>query len=184
MPVKILGATTGSVTLEAPDSGSDVTVSLPGVSGELLPLAGGKILQIVRATDTTLRSTTSTSLVDATGMSVTITPQKSDSAIIIIASFFQSNSGSTDNTESRYQIADASDNAISGAQTTQSGTTGLTGSGTRTFRSPVKMLGYATPATTSAVTYKLRFQSSDATMTSNIANASATGQMFAIEVSA
>ncbi len=38
-------------------------------------IAGGKILQVVRATDSTSRSTTSTSFVDVTGMTVTITPQ-------------------------------------------------------------------------------------------------------------
>ncbi|HEY7821527.1 MAG TPA: hypothetical protein VIG24_01775, partial [Acidimicrobiia bacterium] len=41
-------------------------------------LTSGKILQVVRATDGTNRTTTSTSFVDAS-ISVTITPQKNDS---------------------------------------------------------------------------------------------------------
>jgi hypothetical protein len=52
-----------------------------------LDVAGGKILQIVRATDSTNRSTTSTSFADVTGMSVTITPQKSTSSILVLANF-------------------------------------------------------------------------------------------------
>ena len=35
MPVKINGATSGSVTLAAPATGSDVTLTLPGSSGTL-----------------------------------------------------------------------------------------------------------------------------------------------------
>ena len=182
--VRLYGSTSGYTELAPPAVAPDGVLSLPSGTGTLLTAEGGKVLQIVRATDSTNRSTTSTTAVDVTGMAVTITPQKSESAIIVVASFYQSNSASTDNTESRYQITDASNNPISGAEETQSGTTGLTGTGTRTFRSPIKMWGYATPATTGAVTYKLRFKSSDASTTSTVANAVATGQMYAIEVSA
>jgi hypothetical protein len=45
-------------------------------------------------------------------------------------------------------------------------------------------MAYATPATTSAVTYKARFRRNGSTETITILNAEATGQLYAIEVSA
>lgn len=138
-----------------------------------LPIAGGKILQIVRATDSTARSTTSATYVDVTGMSVTITPQKSTSAIIIAAVF---NAQSAGTTTAEYQIADSSNNAISGAQEVPHG------GGTNPTQG-MNMWAYATPATTSAVTYKLRFKG-DVANQAIVQNDLATGQMYAIEVSA
>jgi hypothetical protein len=190
MPIKVNGLTSGSVTLAAPDTGSDVTVSLPGVSGELLPLAGGKIMQIVRATDGTARSTTSTSLVDAS-ISVTITPQKSDSAILIIALnttrvlFQGAPAGGSRVQRGVLSITDASNNAISGAETNRFGLVSVDAQTAPAFWSNNFLLAYATPATTSATTYKLRFSVDNASDTLEILNATATtGQMYAIEVSA
>jgi len=182
MPIKVNGLTTGSVTLAAPDTGSDVTMTLPGSSLDLsaelaskLPIAGGKILQIVRATDSTTRITTSTSLVDAS-ISVTITPQKNDSAILVIWSFGASHQSTSD--YARYQITDNSNNALSGAEN------GFFGSSTTSDLFALQMLiGYSTPSTTNSTTYKGRF-SVFASGTARVENASITGQMYAIEVSA
>jgi hypothetical protein len=144
---------------------------------------GGKVLQVVRATDVTDRSTTSTSFVDVTGMSVTITPQKSTSAIIVMGTGMISKLITTDNLISEFLLSDSSNNTISGAQLTFFGTVNVTGTGTREFYSPIIIIGYATPATTSAVTYKMRFKTSSAG-TVSLLNSTQTGQMFAIEVSA
>jgi hypothetical protein len=149
--------------------------------------AGQKILQIVRATDTTSRSTTSTSYVDVTGMSVTITPQKNDSAILILAIFNGGTSWtSNDAGNGQYRITDSSNNAISGAQNVEIGSINLTGVGERQFLCAVTLAAWATPGTTSATTYKLRFQVPNATTTAYVLNGgfNATGQMYAIEVSA
>ena len=152
-----------------------VTSSLQTQINSKLNLAGGKILQIVRATDSTLRSTTSTTYVDVTGMSVTITPQKSDSAIILMSTF-----NAQASTEPDYffaQITDSSNNAISGAQDM------AFRAGVNFHLVPYVLIGYSTPATTSATTYKLRFKGS-ATSASVLSNNTTTGQMYAIEVSA
>ena len=146
-------------------------------------LAGGKVLQVVRATDATDRSTTSTSFVDVTGMSVTITPQKSTSAVIIVATFdFLGITPAGTNLVGNAQIADSSNNEINGANNCRlqiNASASVTALGI-----PCNIWGYATPATTSAVTYKLRFRVSGGTSI-NIANGSnQRGQMFAIEVSA
>lgn len=155
--------------------------NLTDALGSKLDLAGGKILQIVRATDSTRRTTTSTSFVDAS-ISVTITPQKSDSAILLvwIANLQPTSAGQP--TEMVTQIADASNNAVSGAQGNFFGASGANGTNAI---STVSLWGYATPATTSAVTYKGRFRASTGGgVTAALENTLATGQFYAIEVSA
>jgi hypothetical protein len=144
--------------------------------GSKLPIAGGKILQIVRATDATDRSTTSTSFVDAS-ISVTITPQKSDSAILLFWAFVVNKGAAVE--EAFLQITDASNNGISGANNSSAGT-----GAANFFIAQQILIGYATPATTSATTYKGRFRSALGT-TLNLFNSSrSNGQLYAIEVSA
>jgi hypothetical protein len=60
----------------------------------------------------------------------------------------------------------------------------LTGSSTRGTRGNLNVWAYATPGNISAVTYKLRFKSNDASVTSFLLNNDSTGQMYALEVSA
>jgi hypothetical protein len=186
MTIRLNGSTSGYVELDAPAVAGTSSLTLPSGVGSLLTAEGGKILQIVRATDTTQRSTTSTSFVDVTGMTVTITPQKSNSAILVVSSFLQDNlrtAGSA--TRASYALTDSSDNPLSGSQQVDSVLTvdGLspTNYGIRT---QILMIGYSTPATTSSVTYKLRFQVGVSTTTARVSNGIATGQMYAIEVSA
>jgi hypothetical protein len=155
---------------------SDLVADYPSVSlalAEHIDDFGGKVLQVVRATDTTDRSTTSTSFVDA-NLSVTITPQRSTSAVILIVALRTEANGS--NAYMGLQITDNSNNAISGAQNFQIGTNALNTANATTI------IGYATPATTSAVTYKLRFKRDVGQAI--IYNSLTTGQMYAIEVSA
>jgi len=138
-------------------------------------LTSGKILQVVRATDGTNRATSSTSFVDAS-ISVTITPTKSTSAILLIWNV--SYRTGADNASVSTRIADSSNNAISGAEIAkQEGNGNL-----NTARGVTTNIGYATPATTSATTYKGRFLTDSGTVT--LMNADMSGQMFAIEVGA
>ena len=142
--------------------------------GAKLNLAGGKVLQVVRATDSTTRSTSSTSFVDAS-ISVTITPQRSTSAIILIWAFWAETNAI--NRILTATITDSSNNAISGAEAQQ------IYSEAGRLQVGVHLFGYATPGTTSAITYKGRFRASAAGAV-DITNASRTGQLYAIEVSA
>ena len=155
------------------------------LNGLTIPTTGfGKVLQIVRATDTTDRSTTSTSFVDVTGMSVTITPQKSTSAILLVSAFgvaFASNAGR--NCFGYLQITDSSNTGISGASSRQVGTNDFSYPLAGSTIDAVTLIAYATPATTSAVTYKLRMKAG-ATLAMNVQNGDGAGQMYAIEVSA
>jgi hypothetical protein len=146
---------------------------LVGALGSKLDLAGGKILQIVRATDSTARSTSSTTFVDAS-ISVTITPQKNTSAILLIWSF---RSAPPNDVYMPVQITDNSNNAISGAQEVTFGA-----STHNLLRSGQVVIAYSTPATINAMTYKGRFRTTGGS--SAIQNDAATGQLFALEISA
>jgi hypothetical protein len=179
--LRLYGSTSGYTELAPPAVAPDGVLSLPSGVGTLLTAEGGKVLQVVRATDTTNRTTTSTSFVDAS-LSVTITPQKSDSAVLLIATY-RARAQLTSGTDARLEICitDNSNNAISGAQGVQ---VGQYGDSTATIYGAVTSIGYATPATTSAVTYKTRFLIANANASANLDNAQQTAQMYAIEVSA
>lgn len=153
-----------------------MAVTIDGVgeiNGVVLPTTSfGKVLQVVRATDTTSRSTSSTSYVDA-NISVTITPQKSTSAVLLLWSL---SADTPSNIIFSLAITDSSNNIVSG------------GEGGELFPQSSRLIirqtiiAYATPATTSTVTFKGRFKVN--TSTASIKNADVTGQLYAIEVSA
>ena len=135
-------------------------------------IGGGKVLQIVRAMDATDRSTSSTSFVDAS-ISVTITPQRSTSAILLIWNVAATNQAGTN---IFITITDSSNNSISGAEQPR------LGSG-EALNNQITAIAYATPGTTSATTFKGRFRVDGGTSTLRNATDN-TGQMYAIEVSA
>jgi hypothetical protein len=148
-------------------------------------LTSGKILQIVRATDSTLRSTTSTSFTDVTGMSVTISPTKTTSAVIVVATgWSQATNSSQNGAYGYFQLTDNSNNELSGAESILHGGFNVSRpSGAQQFYNSFAFFGYSTPATTSATTYKMRFKV-DTNNTIRVENATATGQMYALEISA
>jgi len=85
MPIKLNGATSGSVELGVPDVvGSDVqNVLLPSTAGTLDRLErAGNILQVVQGTTSTRVENATTSYVD-TGLSATITPTSSTNKILV-----------------------------------------------------------------------------------------------------
>lgn len=178
MPLKINGATSGSVTLAAPATGSDVTLTLPGTSGTaaLASALGRQILQIVRVTDSTIRTTTSLTPVDVTGMSVSITPQSASSNILILAAFLQDTAGSGNDQRGLYRITDASNNTILGTPSVGDYVSAVN------IQTPITLIGWATPGTTSAQTYKLRFYANRSGVTARVLNGDMTGQVFAFEI--
>jgi hypothetical protein len=166
---------------------SDLVANYPAVSLALAEHIDdlGKILQVVRATDATYRTTTSTTYTDITGVTVTITPQKSTSAILLIVTGRLSNSGASGTEHrSRVRITDASNNPISGAENPAEFDAGYNFTSSFTNDKTLVLIAYDTPATTSATTYKAQFQSIAATATTTLSGGTVTSQMFAIEVSA
>ena len=156
---------------------SDLVANYPGVS---LALANhidtiGKVLQVVKGTDVTARTTSSTSFVDAS-ISVTITPQKIDSEIILIWSL--SFNHLTTANYAKWQITDNTNNTLNGAQSVLAGS-----STTSEFIGGQTLFAYDNPATLSATTYKGRF-AVNASGTNRLDNNLSTGQLYAIEVAA
>ena len=98
MSIVLQGSTSGSITLQEPAIAGTTVLTLPATSGTLITtgstgqvipkaaLPTGSVLQVVQApVKTDGFTTTSTSYVDITGMSVSITPISSSSKILILA---------------------------------------------------------------------------------------------------
>jgi hypothetical protein len=164
---------------------SDLVANYPAVSLALAEHIDdtSTILQVVRATDATDRSTTSTSFVDVTGMTVTITPQKSDSAILIVCVGSFRHAATTPES-SVLRLTDSSNVALSGAQEISLGQNTTAAAVINRIDMAFNLIGYVLPGVTTAVTYKMQFRSLAGTQTTTIRNAVTTGQMYAIEVSA
>ncbi len=90
MTVKLVGSTSGSVSLQAPAStsgGAHRVLTLPDVNGTVATTAtAGKILQVVQTTKTDTQSIQSQTFTDISGMSVTVTPTSASSKILVMFS--------------------------------------------------------------------------------------------------
>jgi hypothetical protein len=76
---------TGVFTLASPSSSSNYTLTLPAASGTLVTTGTpGTVLKVLQGFKTDTFSTTSTSLQDVSGLSVTITPTSSSSKFLIM----------------------------------------------------------------------------------------------------
>jgi hypothetical protein len=111
-------------------------------------LPTGTVIQVLSTAKTTVFSTTSTTIVDVTGMSVTITPKSTSSKILVMVTFLQSTNNAA--TTNSFRII---------RDSTSIGATGST-----YYSSPFQngLTGYwlaltflDSPASTSALTYKL-----------------------------
>ena len=91
----------GANLTDIPDSAiatltaSKLTGALPAISGaNLTGISGGKILQVVSTTKTDPFSSSSTSYVDVTGLSATITPASSSNKIMVLVTACGNTNGS------------------------------------------------------------------------------------------
>lgn len=141
----------------------------------------GTVLQVMRGTDTTDRNTTSTSFTDVTGISVTITPKATTSKIMVIATFtaLVVNS-STGLNIGYYQITDSANTLISGGNGNV-GTFNYTHS-SGFFYQATTMIGFVSPNSVAAQTYKLRFAAQGGNTTVYVAGGTSVTQLFAIEL--
>lgn len=153
----------GSVTIAEPTTASNFTQTLPASTGTVLttgsPQSGG-VIQVVSATKTDTFSSSSTSMVDITGLSVSITPKFNTSKILVSYQVC----GSQDNTATKQnvfiQLVRTSTaigiGTVGGAQNASGEIVG----GTTTDANHVTLRDTLTfldsPATTSATTYKLQ----------------------------
>ena len=95
MTLRLAGSTSGYTEIDAPAVAGSNTLVLPtgnGSSGQFLQTNGsgalswagaGKILQVLQTTKTDTFSTNSTTYLDVTGLSVSITPSSSSNKILV-----------------------------------------------------------------------------------------------------
>ena len=157
--------------------GDVVFVTGPGDGGSSLPgVGGGKVLQVVRETDPNKSVTNNSDWEDA-GISLSITPKKSDSTILLQHIGIYQLSQPDQWIETR--ITDSNGAGISGATRVQFGAPG-----DKQMTAPCAMFAYVAPATTNPVTYKVQFKVATGVGIVSIRNDLNPGQLYATEVSA
>lgn len=141
---------------------------------DVASLGGGKVLQVVRATDSAKRETASATYVPA-GISVKVTPTNSTSTIILIYNALIQ----TPETGAYTQIGifDSSDNPVSGAENVF-----VRDTNPGNIRVPITQFGVAKPGVTSEVTYKVSFLAVGNGYSGIIHNDLNIGQLYAIEL--
>jgi len=160
MSIVLQGSTSGSVTLQEPAVAGTTVLDLPATSGTVAltsQIPTSKVLQVISGTPKTDTFTTSSSsFVDVTGLSVTITPTSATSTILVL---FQVN-GSQEVGAGRASlrllrgstVIDAG--AVAGSRTPALG--GFSAADSSIPSAPVSGSFLDSPATTSSTTYKIQ----------------------------
>jgi len=127
------------------------------------PVQHGKILQVVSTTKTDAFSTTSTSLVDITGLSAAITPSSTSSKVLVIANSNMAH-GSTAG-EILQLVRDSTNLCVSTAGSILNGThSSNIYNASNNQSEPIAFSFLDSPATTSATTYKLQVRTATGTV--------------------
>ena len=162
-----------------PQSGTTLTI---GTSGDTVNLGAGvtagfgKVLQVVTATDSTQRTTTSTSFVTASNtLTVDITPSATTSKVLILASSMIYASAQYRWLETT--IFRGGSNILS-----SNGASGIYGGADNGGSISINYLD--SPSSTSSLTYDVRLRISNSDTTAYINYASSTGSIIALEIGA
>jgi hypothetical protein len=176
------GATgTGTVTLLAPITNTNRTLTLPDVTGTVLTNAtttgfpAGSVLQVVNATYATQTSSSSSTFAD-TGLTASITPSSVSSKILVLVS--QNGCAKSDN-NTRLGVR-----LVRGVTTisTIEDSGGFTGNATPNYFGGISTGYLDSPATTSATTYKTQFNSFSNVATALVQANSATSTITLMEI--
>jgi len=131
-------------------------------AGKIGSLPEGSVLQVKSTAKTDAFSTTSTSLVDVTGLSVSITPSSASSTILVVAQI----SMSTDNANFGYidLVRDSTRICIGDAASTRPGVTAMSYAGAISEGSNqiIPVVFEDSPSTTSSTTYKIQIRCASA----------------------
>jgi len=160
--VKIQGnaSGTGEFTIAAPNSNTNRTLTLPDVTGTFLTSAtttgfpAGSVIQVVSTIKTDTFSTTSGSLTDITGMSVSITPTSTTSKILIQFSLGQAGPAAA----AAFGVALLRGSTVIGAGDTAGSriSTSIAGIADGDRSNSQSFCFLDSPSTTSSTTYKLQ----------------------------
>jgi hypothetical protein len=165
--IQSLGITDGTIV------NADINASAAIAGTKLTGV--GKVLQVVTATDSTQRSTTSTSFVTASNtLSVSITPSSASNKVFIFVSSNCGNSNSYDIYATIYRGA-----TDLGAASSK-GLTFMSGGGTSAIAVPL-VIGYLdSPSDTSSLTYQLYYRVNSGTGLLNVDNSKTSITVFEI----
>ena len=159
-----LGITDG--TIVNADINASAAIAASKLSGSL-----GKVLQVVTSSTNTQQTTTSSSFVDATSLSVSITPSSTSNKIFIICTT-NGYSGNT-SANSEYTILRGATNLATNFFNYVVGTD---------IAGQISMVVLDSPNTTSSTTYKAQFRRSSASGTAYVQVGSSFGQITAFEI--
>ena len=132
---------------------------------------GGKVLQVVTSSKNTQQTTTSSSFVDATSLSVSITPSSTSNKIFVICTTTGYSGNTSANSE--YTLLRNSTNLATNFFNTVVGTD---------IAGQISMVILDSPSTTSATTYKAQFRRTSASGTAYAQVGSSFGQITAFEI--
>lgn len=123
--------------------------------------ATGAVLQVKAATKTDLFSTSSTTFVDITGLSVSITPISSSNKILVMAAVTYGNNAST-STAFLNLVRGSTSIAVGDAASTRSQATQAFYTVSGSSQQAGSTIWLDSPATTSATTYKMQIRTNTA----------------------
>lgn len=152
--------TDGAITTAKIGNGAVTSAKLAGLTSSDMPT--GSVLQVKSATKTDKQTTTSSTPTDITGLSVSITPTTASSKILVITSV---NYGGDDNAYGTIDVLRGSTKVTEGSYPTGNQVAGTLAVGTGSGdASSYKMFSAShtfldSPASTSALTYKVQFAS-------------------------
>lgn len=172
LKVGTITTSSGSGTITLGQSGE--TISVP--SG--VTMSGmGKVLQVVQTVFTGAKSTTSTSLADVSGASVSITPSSTSSKVLVLVNANDVQKSNADVYGTIALLRGSTEIAQLGGQI------GFTGSASYNNVGSVSGTYLDSPATTSATTFKLQFKTSGGTFYINT-NSGTESMITVMEISA
>ena len=212
MPIRLNGETSGSVELDVPAAvGSDLQLTLPATAGTALVAPGttsitvpsvdgtldrleraGNVLQVVQGQYSST-STTNAQTAQDTGLEVTITPTSSSSTILLSTTFFfgqiKDPAMTQDNMKQFTLFRDSTNLAPNGNCFLQHQNQLNSNANFSETTQQAAITYLDSPATTSAITYKLRMftDSSQSTIHFNTrghSTSSGTAVILALEVAA
>jgi hypothetical protein len=171
--IVIAGDTSGTVTLAAPATAGTTTLTLPTTDGTVLTTTSpkaGNVLQVVNATYSTEVSTSSNTVSD-TGITATITPTSATSKILCLVSVagVAKSAANTQTNISLFLLRNST-------SIIQFDYTALYTNTSLELRVGSISTNYLdSPATTSAITYKVQFNSNGSTGTTYVQRGSGGG---------
>ena len=152
---------TGVFTIAAPNGNTNRTLTLPDEAGTVLTTAGvpssampaGSVLQVVSVTKTDTETKSNSTYEDVSGLSASITPTSASSKILVLVTAMIN---PADSRGSQWKVVrDTTDIAVNTASNPSTG--GYYPSGTQSGTWAGTSLNHLdSPATTSAVTYKIQ----------------------------